>query len=105
MPCLAGFTRPTYGSGQPYRAGISSNQRVGGQQDDALDHRLGDENPVERVLVNRRQGVDRNAVFAGDRQFVVAVIEQAPAQYPCVDLEIVSAEAALDGDFPQAQRR
>ncbi|MNF02173.1 hypothetical protein D3C80_2012830 [compost metagenome] len=41
-------------------------------------------------------------MLAGNRQLAVAVIQQAAAQYACVYLEVVPAQSALDGNFPEA---
>jgi len=39
-------------------------------------------------------------VRAGDREFLVTVVEQAAAEYGGIDLKIFSPQAGLDDDFP-----
>src|SRR5438477_2985230 len=43
-------------------------------------------------------------MFAGDRQLVIAVIQETAAQEPGVDPKIGAAETVLDRDLPQAGR-
>ena len=78
---------------------------VGGEQQNALDCRLCDEQAIKGILVDRRQSGDRDGVLAGDRQFIVSIVQQAATQEPRIRTEIVAAEAGFDRDFPQAQRR
>ena len=59
------------------RTGILRDLPVGGQQRDALDHGLRQQNAVERVLMDRRQGIRRDRVLAGDREFGVTVRARA----------------------------
>jgi hypothetical protein len=49
---------------------------VGGQESDAFGERLREEDSVERIFVQVREGVDADGVLARDRQLGVAVIEQ-----------------------------
>ena len=51
----------------PHGSGVFSDNRVGGQQQNAFDGRLRGEHAVEGVLVDRRQVGDRDGVLAGDR--------------------------------------
>jgi hypothetical protein len=80
------------------------DDRVGGQQEDALDCRLRDEHAIEGVLVDRRQIVDRHGMLAGDREPVIAVVQQASAQEPRIGAKIAAAEAGFERDLPQARR-
>jgi hypothetical protein len=91
-------------SGLAHRAGVLGDDRVGGQQQDALDCRLRHEQAIEGVLVDRRQIGDRDGMLAGDRELVIAVVQQAPAQEPRVGAKIGAAKAGFDRDFPQARR-
>lgn len=85
-----------------HRPGVLRHHRIRGQQGDAFDNRLCDQDAVERIFVKWWQGVDGQRVFATDRQLDIPVIQQPAAQQSSVDQEIVATEAALDGDFPQA---
>ena len=58
----------------PHRRGISRDDRIGGQQHDAFDDALGDQEPVERVLVQLRQVGNGDGVLSGDRQLAIAVV-------------------------------
>jgi hypothetical protein len=62
------------------RRRILRNQRIRGQQGDAFDHRLGDQDAVEGVLVDRRQAVERDGVLARDQQLAIAVIQKTATQ-------------------------
>jgi hypothetical protein len=86
------------------RRRVLRNQRVGGQQGDAFDHRLHDQDAVIRILVYWRQIVERDGVFAGDRQLIITVIQETAAQKPGVGPKIAATEAVLDRDLPQAGR-
>src|SRR5271167_2043247 len=86
------------------RSWVLRHQRIGGHQGDALDHRLRNENAVERVLVYWRQTVEGDGVLTGDRQLAIAIVQETAAQKPGVCPKIASAEAVLDRDLPQAGR-
>jgi len=45
---------------------VACHHRVDSQQSHALNRCLGDKNPVEGVLMNGRQAVDGEGMFAGD---------------------------------------
>ncbi len=81
---------------------VLGDDGIGGQERDALDHRLSDKDAIERVLMDRRQPVEGNGVLAGDRQFAIVVVEQAAAQEPGINPKVVPLQAALDGHFPEA---
>jgi len=49
--------------------------RVSGEQRDALARSLGQQQAVERILVQWGQAVDAQRVLAGDGKFGVAVVE------------------------------
>jgi hypothetical protein len=51
--------------------------------------------------VKGRQAVHGDGMRAGDGQFAVAVVMQATAQQPRVHTQIISPQAAFDGDLPQ----
>ena len=51
---------------------ISSQRIVVGQQNHRLESRLRDEEPIERVLVNRRKFFDLGCMAAHDRQMIEA---------------------------------
>jgi hypothetical protein len=53
--------------------------RVGGEQRDPLGKRLSQQDAIERILVQVRQGVDGARVLAGDGQLGVATIEKPAA--------------------------
>jgi hypothetical protein len=62
---LAG--RPPGGSGLADRARIAGEAGSRGQQHDSFDHHgLGDQKPVERVIVDEADAIDRDAMIAGD---------------------------------------
>ncbi len=86
-PCRRGLSLATAGgfhhlvaagaavSDLAYGSGVLGDDRVGGQQQDALDCRLRDEQAIEGVLVDRRQTGDRDGMLAGDRELVIAVVQ------------------------------
>jgi len=45
---------------------VACYHRIDGQQNHAFNRCLGDENPVEGILMNGRQAVEGEGVFAGD---------------------------------------
>jgi hypothetical protein len=65
-------------------AGVFGYLAIGGEQGDAFDGGLGDEETVEWVLVDGRKTVDRDGVFAGDGKFRISIIEQSAAKFPAV---------------------
>jgi hypothetical protein len=64
--------------------------RVGGEERDPLDECLGEQNPIERILVKRRQCVDIHGMLAGDREFHVPVVEQTSAEDARLDAKVVA---------------
>src|SRR5690606_15787736 len=86
-----------------FRFGVAGQLRVAREQGDALGEGLGEQQPVERILVQGRQGVDAHRVLTADGQLGVAVVQQATAQEARLDPEIVTPERALDGYFPEAR--
>jgi hypothetical protein len=46
--------------------------------------------------------LDREHVFAANRQFAVAVVDQPSAQETGVSFEVLAAQTSFDDDFPQA---
>jgi hypothetical protein len=85
------------------RPRVLRHQVVGGEQANPFDDRLRDQQPVERILVDRRELVDRHRVLAGHGQFAVAIVQQPATKQPRIDREIVPAKCVLDCDFPQAR--
>ncbi len=79
-------------------------QWVGVQERYALNYRLGKQYAIEWVLMKRRQQFDGNRVLAGDWLLNIAIVEQATPQQSGIDAEIIPAQSALDGDFPEARR-
>ena len=65
---------------------------------------MGNKNAVEWVFMDERQAVDRNGVLTGNRQFLIAVVQQPTAQHPRINLKIGTPKATLDGNFPKAGR-
>jgi hypothetical protein len=45
--------------------------------------------------VDRRQVADRDGVLAGDRQLVIAVIEEAATQEPCIGAKIGALQGRI----------
>ena len=64
----------------PHGPRIAGQLRIAGEQRDPLDERLSDEQSVEGILVQGRQGVDAHRMLAVDSELGVAVVEQASAQ-------------------------
>ena len=81
-----------------------SDNRVGGQQQDALDYRLRYEQAIEGVFVDRRPIGDRHGMLASDGELVIAVVQQAAAQEPRIGAKIGTAEAGFDRDLLEARR-
>jgi hypothetical protein len=77
----------------PDRSRIARELRVARQERDALDERLGDQQTIERILVQRRKRVDADRVLAGDRQLGVAVVKEAATEQARLDAEIVTSQA------------
>lgn len=84
-----------------YRPGILGHLSIGRQERYALDHGLGDEEAIEGIFMDWRQGTDGYRMLTEDRQLMVAVVQEAPSQYACIHLEIFAPQAAFDNDFPQ----
>jgi len=78
------------GSNRADRPRIPCHQWIGGNQGHAFDRSLGDQKTVERILVQRRKVCDGQDMVGADRQLVVAVDPQFPAQERRVDSKIVS---------------
>ena len=57
---------------------ILSHQRVRCQEGDTFNKGLRNKDPIEWVLVQRWEPSDLDRVLAGDRQFLIAIVEQAP---------------------------
>lgn len=83
---------------------ILRHSSIGCQQDYALDHRLGNQHSVKGILVDWRQAVDGNGMFAADFQFYVAIVQQSPPQHSRIDLEVVPTQRTFDRDFPHTGR-
>ncbi|CAD6561543.1 hypothetical protein LMG28727_07470 [Paraburkholderia kirstenboschensis] len=64
------------------------------QQYDSFCHRLSDKEPVERVLVKRRESRDER-MLCFNRQLFIAGIKQVPTKNACIDLKVVPASALL----------
>ena len=92
------------GSDFSHRPRISRHRRIGCQESDAFRGGLGDQYPVEGILVKRRQAVERHGMFAGDRQFNIAVIQQTTPQERRISTKVASTQAPFDGNLPQAGR-
>jgi hypothetical protein len=65
------------------------HQRIGRRENDALNHRLCNQETVEWVFMDRRQVVYGHGVLARYRQFPIAVIQQssAPASIAIAEIE------------------
>jgi len=79
--------------------------RVAGEEGDAFAEGLGQQEPVEGILVQRGQAVDVDRVLAGDGKLGVAVVKQAAAQQTRLDLEVLSSECLLRRAPSTAPRR
>src|SRR5215469_12291470 len=86
-----------------YRTWVASKFAVVGDECDSLNHRLGQQNTIKRILVCMRQLVRVDCVFAIDWEFGVAIIEQPSAQQSCIHAEILTSQALLNRDFPEAR--
>jgi hypothetical protein len=91
-------------SHQPHRPWISRHDQITSQQRDPFYDRLSDKQTVKRILMDRRQTVDRHCMLACNRQFVVIVIDETAPKDSRVNLKIVPAQAAFDRNLPQARR-
>lgn len=96
-------------SNNSYWRRIARDRLVGGEQNDPLHKCLRDENTIERILVQRRQGIDRNHMLACDGQFAVAVVEQSsplkssrPKPRLITISERLESEGATSGASPEA---
>ena len=89
---------------QANRRRVLGHQGIGGQQQDALGDGLGYQQAVEGVLVERWQRADDYGMLTSDRQFPVAMIQQAAPQQMGIHLEIIPAQRPLDTHFPQIHR-
>src|SRR5205085_10883 len=86
------------------RARVPGQLRVGCHEGDALDERLGEQQAVERIFVQKRQAVDVDRVLAGDRKLGVTIVQQPAPQQPRLDAEVIPTQRILDGDLPEAGR-
>ena len=59
----------------PNGTGILREQSIRREQWNPLYRCLGNENAIERILMNRRQAVDRNHMVADHGQLAVAVVQ------------------------------
>lgn len=84
------------------RAWVLHHQRIDREQDDTFDRRLRNQNAIEWVLMDRWQAVDGDHVTTRNRQFVVAVVQEAATQQPRIGPEVAAAKLRLGDDLPQA---
>jgi hypothetical protein len=88
----------------PYwREVVSLYLVIMGQQHDSFCHRLTDKEPVERILVMRRESRNFECMLGFDRQFFVTSIKQVPAKNACIDLKVLASQRAFDDNFPDAR--
>ena len=64
--------------------------------------RLGNQDSIKWIAMNRRQRIDRHRMFAGDGQLTVAIVEQSATQNTRINLEVIPPKSALYGDLPKA---
>lgn len=95
--------RPRTRSYLPYWSSVAGELRVCGEEGDPFDEGLSQEHPVEWILVERRERVDADGMFACDRQLDVTVVEERAAEHTRLDAEVLATETALDGDLPEAR--
>eukprot|EP01042_Synura_sphagnicola_P031763 gene31763-40887_t len=81
---------------------VTNQDRVGRQQCHSFHRRLSHEHAIERVLMMKRQRIQRDGVLAQDGHFAKAPIEQVTAEAAYIDEKIRPAEAVLDRDLPEA---
>jgi uncharacterized protein (UPF0128 family) len=67
--------------------------RVGGEQCDAFDERLGQQDSVKRIFVQRRKRVDADGVLARNRQLDVTVVEKGAPKNARLDAEIIAGDS------------
>jgi hypothetical protein len=77
---------------------------VRGDQGDAFDRGLGDEQAVDWVFVEQGKHLHGDRVVAGDREFDIAVFDQISAKDRRVEEKVFAPKSALDGDLPDAER-
>jgi hypothetical protein len=56
-------------------AGIFSHNRVEGQQHDSFNRRLGYQQTIKEIFMNRWQALDGDNVGAEDRQLLIPVVQ------------------------------
>ena len=71
----AGNTSGMHDSESLDRPGVLCDFAIDSKQSYAFDRRLGYQQAVKRVFVDRRQALDGNYVIADDRQFGVAIVQ------------------------------
>ena len=76
---------------------------VGRNECHSLDTRLGDQDAIEGIPVDRRQMQGRERMVARNREFVPAIGDEPTSKAVGLDLKILSARRMLDCDFPQAR--
>src|SRR5216684_5174924 len=84
------------------RPAVPGQLLVSGEEGDALADGLSQQQPVEGIFVKQRQAIDVHGVLARDRQFDIAIIEEATAKQTRLDAEVFTPQSILDGDLPQA---
>jgi hypothetical protein len=87
-------------SNQVHRTWITGHNRIGGEKQDPFDHRLGHKNPIKRILVNGGKGLNFHRVHTHDREFRIAIVEEATPQEPRINPEVRTIKTPLDGDLP-----
>jgi hypothetical protein len=83
-------------SDAPHGRGIARYSLVHGEKRNPFHYCLRDQNPIERILMNRWQTLHRHYMLTGDRQLAVTVVEESAAQDPSVGFNILTSELALN---------
>jgi hypothetical protein len=59
------------------------------------------QNPIERILVNRRKGIDFDSVRTRDLKLAIAIVQKASPQQSGINAEILPIKALLHSHLPE----
>lgn len=90
-------------SDQAHRPAVGLHDPVGGEELDLLEIGLGDEQPVERVVMHQRQRRTCNGVVGDDRQVLPAFGEKTLSK--CGRIDVEPRPLARRSRLPRGRRR
>ena len=80
---------------------VFRNRLIHRQQQQSLGARLRNQDAVKRILVQRRQLIYGDCVFARDGKLAIAVHQKQAPQSARIDFEVNAIKPVLDGYLPR----